>query len=311
MVRTAEAITFFLFLFALMSFSQVSQVPSVNPENALRQYIADLQKNPNDYALREKIIRHVQGMNPAPAAPEEAKRYIARGRAAVKDAKEAKDFNAAAEEFKKALLAAPWLAEGYFNCGIVQDKAGQYAAAMESLKLYVVAAPDAPDVEKVKEMIYEIEYRQEKSLKEAEKNAVEQKAKERFTSLSGTWKGHWLNTGLYKRPTMSSDWSDYSTVFEVSVTDNNFEAVSRSTNGDPQFVCKGAVNGNTISGVFSDFTTLIKTSCGISAPPSVLEGEIFPDGNSILLVVRGAQLLKGGDCKYDSERYSKSIKLVR
>ncbi|MBN2188825.1 MAG: hypothetical protein JW699_05180 [Chitinispirillaceae bacterium] len=311
MIRTAKTVTLFLFLFALMTFPQLSQAQPVNPENALSQYIADLQKTPNDYILREKIIRHVQGMSPRPAVPEEAKKYIARGRAAVKDAKEAKDFNEAAEEFKKALLAAPWLAEGYFNMGIVQDKAEQYAAAMESLKLYVVAAPDAPDGEKVKELIYEIEYRQEKSQKEAGKKTVEQKTKERFESLSGKWNGHFLNTGLYNRPTISSDWLSYSTIIEVSVTDNNFEAISRNTNGNPQYVYKGAINGSTISGVFSDFTTLVKTSCGISAPPSVLEGEVSPDGNSILLVVRGAQLLKGGDCKYDSERYSKSVKLVR
>jgi tetratricopeptide (TPR) repeat protein len=157
-----------------------TQAHAQSPQQTLNQYIADLQKNPNDYALREKIIKHVQTMRPAPAIPEEAKRYIARGKAAFKGAKEVKDFNEAAEEFKKALLAAPWLAEGYYNLGVVQDKAGQYAAAMDSLKLYIIAAPNATDVEKVKELIYEIEYRQEKAAKESRPETVAAKKQNEY-----------------------------------------------------------------------------------------------------------------------------------
>lgn len=52
---------------------------SADAQETLKQYISDLQKNPNDYALREKIIRLVQTMKPAPVVPEEAERYMARG----------------------------------------------------------------------------------------------------------------------------------------------------------------------------------------------------------------------------------------
>jgi len=141
-------------------------VQAQSPQQTLNQYVADLQKNPNDYALREKIIKHVQAMKPAPAVPEEAKRYLVRGKAAFKGAKEARDFQEAAEEFKKALLYAPWLAEGYYNLGVIQDKAGQYDDAMKNLKFYLIAAPKAPDAEKVKELVYEIEYRKEKVAKD-------------------------------------------------------------------------------------------------------------------------------------------------
>jgi tetratricopeptide (TPR) repeat protein len=143
-------------------------VQAQSPQQTLNQYVADLQKNPNDYALREKIIKHVQAMKPAPAVPEEAKRYLVRGKAAFKGAKEARDFQDAAEEFKKALLYAPWLAEGYYNLGVIQDKAGQYDDAMKNLKFYLIAAPKAPDAEKVKELVYEIEYRKEKVAKDKE-----------------------------------------------------------------------------------------------------------------------------------------------
>jgi tetratricopeptide (TPR) repeat protein len=165
--QTRRLLSAIFFLLLCVSIAQAQ-----TPQATLNQYVSDLQKNPNDYALREKIIKHVQAMRPAPAIPEEAKRYMARGKTAFKDAKQAADFNDAAEEFKKALLHAPWLAEGYYNLGIVQNKAGQYGAAMENLKLYVLAAPNAPDVEKVKELIYEIEYRKEKAAKESRPEAV-------------------------------------------------------------------------------------------------------------------------------------------
>ena len=99
-----------------------------------------------------------------------------RGRAAFKGAKEARDFQDAADEFKKALLYAPWLAEGYYNLGVIQDKAGHYDDAMKNLKFYLLAAPKAPDAEKVNELIYEIEYRKEKAAKD--KEAASRKAAE-------------------------------------------------------------------------------------------------------------------------------------
>lgn len=152
----------------------ISQAQS--PQQTLNQYVADLQKAPNDYTLREKIIKHVQSMRPAPAVPEEAKRHLARGKAALRGAKEARDFQDAAEEFKKALLHAPWLAEAYYNLGVIQDKAGHYDDAMKNLRFYLIAAPKAPDAEKVKELVYEIEYRKEKAAKD--KEAAARKAAE-------------------------------------------------------------------------------------------------------------------------------------
>jgi tetratricopeptide (TPR) repeat protein len=159
-----------LFVLAF-SFILISSAQAQSSQQTLNQYVADLQKNPNDYALREKIIKHVQTMKPAPAVPEEAKRNLVRGKAAFKGAKETRDFQDAADEFKKALLYAPWLAEGYYNLGVTQDKAGQYDDAMKNLKFYLIAAPKAPDAEKVKELVYEIEYRKEKAVKDKEATA--------------------------------------------------------------------------------------------------------------------------------------------
>jgi len=162
----------------ILTFFWVSTLPlsvqaqSSNPQHALNQYVTDLQKSPNDYALREKIIKHVQTMKQNPAIPEEAERHMARGLAAVKGAQNKQDFLDAAAEFEKASLAAPWLPAVYYNLGITQDKAGKYREAMQNLKLYLVAAPDASDTKAVRNLIYEIEYRQEKVAKEPSRQAA-------------------------------------------------------------------------------------------------------------------------------------------
>jgi tetratricopeptide (TPR) repeat protein len=139
-----------------------SPAQSSSSQDTLNQYIADLQKNPDDNALREKIIKLAQEIKPVPAVPEDADRFMARGTAAVKSAKNGDDFKDAVAEFEKATLAAPWLANAYYNLGVAQDKAGQYASAIKSLKLYLLAEPNASDTKAVKTLIYEIEYRQEK-----------------------------------------------------------------------------------------------------------------------------------------------------
>ena len=174
--RTMRKIFPAVLLIFMLSLVIISAAQAQSPQQTLNQYVSDLQKNPNDYALREKIIRHVQTMRPAPAVPEEAKRHLVRGKAAFNGAKEARDFQDAADEFKKALLYAPWLAEGYYNLGVIQDKAGHYDDAMKNLKFYLIAAPKAPDADKVKDLVYEIEYRKEKAAKD--KEAAARKAAE-------------------------------------------------------------------------------------------------------------------------------------
>jgi len=162
----------------VMTFSTQAQTP----REVLNQYISDLQKNPDDNALREKIIKLVQTMKPAPVVPKEAERFMVRGAAAVKSAKGANDFKDAVAEFEKATLSAPWLANAYYNLGVTQDKAGLYDTAIKNLKLYLLAAPNAPDASSVEKLVYEIEYRQEKTAKESSPEAVAAKKQSEYES---------------------------------------------------------------------------------------------------------------------------------
>jgi len=170
-------LSLFILFAALMSYPLQAQTP----QQTLNQHISDLQKNPNDNALREKIIRHVQTMRQKPAIPEDAERYMARGTAAAKGAKNPNDFKDAVREFEKASTVAPWLANAYYNLGVAQDGAGMYTEAIKSLKLYLLAVPNASDAKK---LIYEIEYRQEKAAKESSPAAIAEKKQKEY--------GEWL-----------------------------------------------------------------------------------------------------------------------
>lgn len=141
-------------------------------QETLKQYIDDLQKNPDNFALRERIIKHVQEMKIKPAVSREAERFMNRGAAAMKSAKDVNGFSDAVEEFEKATLTAPWLANAYWNLGIAQNKVGQYISAIKSFKLYLAAAPDAADKREVEKLIDEIEYQQEKAVKESNPAAI-------------------------------------------------------------------------------------------------------------------------------------------
>jgi len=148
------------------------------PQQTLTQYLSDLQKNPNDYALREKIIRHVQTMRPAPLIPEEARKRLDRGMAAAESARNENDYKDAIEEFQKAVTIAPWLGIGYRNLAVMQDKAGQYPQALQNLRLFLLTSPPAADAEAAKTLMNKIEYRQEKAAKESSPEVIAEKKRQ-------------------------------------------------------------------------------------------------------------------------------------
>jgi len=159
-----------LFVLAF-SFILISAAQAQSPQQTLNQYVADLQKSPNDYALREKIIKYVQTMKPKPAVPDEAQKYMDRGLAAIEGGKGEEDFRAASAEFSKAVNLAPWLGDAYRNLAIAQDKSGQYDAALKNLRLYLLTSPSPADEAWAKSLINKVEYRKEKAAQESSPQA--------------------------------------------------------------------------------------------------------------------------------------------
>jgi tetratricopeptide (TPR) repeat protein len=156
---------------------------AASPREQLQQMVEQLQKNPADNALREKIIKLAQEIKPAPAVPEEAERRMARGTAAFKVAKSTADYGDAVREFEQSTLAAPWYGDAYHNLGVAQDKAGQHEAALRSLKLALLASPDSKEI---KGIIYEVEYRIERANSPEVRAAQEKEKQDTFLrSLDG------------------------------------------------------------------------------------------------------------------------------
>ncbi len=100
----------------------------------------------------------------AQTIPEEARRHMARGQAAVEIAKSPEDYAPAIREFQEAARLAPDWPDPYYSMGFVQEKAGKFKEAIKSLNKYLRLAPNTADAAKVKEHIYKLEYKAENVL---------------------------------------------------------------------------------------------------------------------------------------------------
>ncbi len=275
---------------------------------ALTHYVAALQStsegSSKDQQLREKIIKLAHKIQPPPAVPEKAERRMARGRAAVKAAKNEEGFLRAAKEFQKAVRAAPWLAEGYYNLGVVQDKAGRYDGAIRNLKLYMLATPDAPDIKQVRNLIYEIEYRQEEAgrakVEEREKAARARQEKiEKTEEMVRNLVGRWVNRTV----------NNNSIYYQLTVTGRDsfklkyLHTVSAEGTLRPWLrkIETTVKKGRELSGTETliDETTII--GCRLPQITILMTGSISDDGNRIVIVYN----LPWPDrysCKWDKSR---------
>ena len=183
---------------ALVSLSACAQDIN-NAPDSFQQTFADLQKNPGDDALREKIIKLALTLNPKPATPDDAITHEGAAEYAFKNAKANSDYSDAAKEYEKALLAAPWVAADYFNCGMAHEKAGENKDAIRNFNLYLLAAPNADDAVDVKKRIGGLQYAQQKIDDQQQQQAqaaqaqrdAEQRAEQAKQATEKAWGGIW------------------------------------------------------------------------------------------------------------------------
>lgn len=204
--------------------------------------------------------------------PDEARRYMARGMAAVEMAKSVDDYVFAVKEFEQAARLAPDWPDVYYNMGRVQSKAGDYSSAMKSFQRYLELAPKSPDAAKVQEEIFKLEYRQERIRKVGE--------------LAGVW-----NVG--------------NTTFAVSINESEFIAKGnvgtdgvkvisdggvlvgkseRNPRGNSEVLFRGRIDGYSIKGMRhrSPFTEGV-SSCTIPVDQSEFTGTVSEDGNRLTI----------------------------
>ena len=135
-------------------------------QDTLTNYLSLLQTatsgSETDQSLREKILKLVKRIHPPPAIPEMALRHLGRGQAVLELDKEPKNYRKAIIEFEKAVDLAPWLAIGYYNLGMVQEKAGHLSEAAQSFRWYLKAAPSAANAREVRTKMYGLEFKLER-----------------------------------------------------------------------------------------------------------------------------------------------------
>jgi tetratricopeptide (TPR) repeat protein len=231
-------------------------------QGALQQYTAALAKvqegSADDLRLREAIIRIVVRLTPKPAISPEARRFFVRGQTAFKEAKGPADMEEAAREFGRASRVAPWWPDAYMNQGIAYIEAGKLADAMRSLKLYLVAAPNAPDAQKVNDQIVALEYRLERSQKEsvekkekaAQKSAEEDVYRRNLGFLVGRWNG--TLTTHFERLPYNAPILRLAIAVDISI-DGKEVKVTRVDIRPPDVILVGRVAGNDYSSIRWEF----------------------------------------------------------
>lgn len=110
-------------------------------------------KNANDMAMKEKVIQDVLIMKKAPAIPKKAVQLRKEG----EDALQKSQFKDAAQFLRKAANWAPWNAVLYTDLAQAQEKTGLYPEAIQSLNLYLLAAPEADDQNQVRDRIKKLD----------------------------------------------------------------------------------------------------------------------------------------------------------
>jgi tetratricopeptide (TPR) repeat protein len=193
-----------LLLLAALAAAAPAPLPkAASKREQLAALSALVQKAPADEALRRKSIELALAIKPAPAVPEEAERRMARGAAAVAEAKEKAGYLDAAKEFEAATLAAPWWGDAYYNLGVAYDKAGKPIEALAALKLAVAADPASKDA---KTLMYQVEFRADK-------------ARDPLSALAGAW--YQLDDPKQTKADLATYWSSYSQDWSLVASDGS------------------------------------------------------------------------------------------
>lgn len=143
-----------------------------DPRTVLQDAVVWLQQNTLNDHLRERIIEKALELNPGPVIPDEAKRHFGIGTDAMQHA-DSLYYETAEREFHEATNIAPWYAIAYYKAAIAtskmvdilvadnvataSDESYNYASAAKDMKFYLLAAPNASDLQQAKAFQEELE----------------------------------------------------------------------------------------------------------------------------------------------------------
>ncbi|MGA3262597.1 MAG: tetratricopeptide repeat protein [Terracidiphilus sp.] len=107
--------------------------------------------------LRAAMFAASGRMPTPPELPDEARRHVVRGELLLKDGM----LDRALVEFNEALRIAPYVPKLYYNTALIYDQLKQYDQAIRQMRLYLLAAPEAPDARAAQDQITKWELQQE------------------------------------------------------------------------------------------------------------------------------------------------------
>jgi tetratricopeptide (TPR) repeat protein len=258
MNRTIKTFMPFLMLIIALLFFQVS-ADAANPREELQQMVEQLQQSPSDAALREKIVRHAIGMKPAPAVPEEARKYFTKANVMQEAAKDAQGLGLAVNAYNQALLIAPWWSDAYYNFSIALERSSRFDEAIGALKLYLLTNSNASDARAVQDKIYAIEAKKE--MAQAEK-AIREEKKRKETDFSGIW----------VQDPVETCWR-----YRFAVNGNKLVITSFCPNQEAELVGWATLNGRAFEGKMNT----APDKYGASACPGSIKGVIDEDNRKI------------------------------
>jgi hypothetical protein len=146
-----------LFIFVVLFFSFAANAYAQSPREQLQQMVEQLQKTPNDNALRERIIKLAMTVKPSPALSDEAIRYTGRAMFVFKTAKSEADYLDAAREYERAVASAPWVASYYADLCTIYEKASKYTEAKRACDFALVGTTDSSQAVELKQRIAGLE----------------------------------------------------------------------------------------------------------------------------------------------------------
>jgi tetratricopeptide (TPR) repeat protein len=175
------------FLVLLSGLLLANFAPAETPHEQLQQMVEQLQKSPNDNALREKIIKLAAEIKPQPTVPPEAKRPFVMAGTYQKEAKNPTDFALAITAYQDALKIAPWWGDAYYNLSVSLESAGRLDEAKGALELYLLTKPK--DAEEVQNRLYALDAKKTLAAKQAVDAALLKKKEEKLRTTEGLWYG--------------------------------------------------------------------------------------------------------------------------
>jgi tetratricopeptide (TPR) repeat protein len=247
------------------------------------------------------LIVIAAGTARAEAVSEQARRYMARGMAAMEIAKDASAYQKAVKEFREAVRAAPDWADAWYNLGVAQESAEDYSGAITSFKTYLQKNPESTDRDAVETRIYKLEYRQEEAaraaVEERERQARERRA--RIQKLAGIW----VYRYMHGTKVVSEEFWDL-----VTRSANSLELRYKYTKDyeyatiEPikQYI-ELTVQGDSLSGTEYFHPNYSHWRCNSPMWRIPISGNLKPNGDSISLVRGSHQKINPTKCQWEHQ----------